>query len=115
MQNKNHLIGIGLFLFMFVFSSSAFSEPKLVWNPSSGVVTGYRIYFGPTVGNYPDFKEVGNVTEYPLSGLPLQESNTYFIIARAFNSAGESGDSNYIPWKVPDMTSPAPVQGVDVN
>ena len=115
MWNQKYFIGLGLFIFFIILSHSVFAESKLVWNASSGVVTGYRIYFGPSVGNYPDFKEVGNVTEYPLSGLPLQERNSYFIIARAYNSAGESGDSNYVPWKVPDRTSPAPVQGVSVN
>ena len=115
MKNTLNILLIGLCILMFIIPNAAFSEPKLAWNTSSGQVDGYRIYYGTTQGNYSNNKDVGNVTEYSLVALPLQERNTYYFIARAYNNAGESGDSNWVSWKVPDTTAPAPVQSVDIN
>jgi len=88
------------------------AEPRLAWDPSSGDVTGYRIYFGQSKGSHPDSQDVGNVTQYLLSKLALEEKKTYYFVARAYNGAGESGDSNEVSWLVPDMTAPLPPQGV---
>lgn len=109
------LFGIGLFFLATMIPYTAFSEPKLAWDSSSGEVDGYRIYYGATQGNYSNHKDVGVVTEYSLNNLPLQEGITYYFIARAYNSAGESGDSNWVSWKVSDSTAPAPVQSVNIN
>jgi hypothetical protein len=88
------------------------ADPKLVWDASSGDVTGYRVYYGLSAGSHPTSQSVGNVTEYPMSSLPLEESRTYYFVVRAYNGAGESGDSNEISWVAADRTPPSPPQGV---
>jgi hypothetical protein len=115
MKNMIGFLGVGFIILLFIIPNPAFSEPKLTWDTSSGQVDGYRIYYGTTQGTYSSNKDVGKVTEYSLANLSLQERKTYYFIARAYNSAGESGDSNWISWKVPDSTAPAPVQSVDVE
>jgi hypothetical protein len=91
------------------------AAPKLVWEPSSGDVDGYRIYYGTTSGQYQNSKDVGDVTEYPLTGLPLEEQKTYYLSTRAYNGAGESGNSNEVSWTVPDSTPPLPPIGISIR
>jgi predicted phage tail protein len=110
---------LGRIVFALVFLmlpvSEVFAGPMLAWDASSGEVTGYRIYYGTTQGTYNQNKDVGNVTQYSLSSLPLTEKQTYFFVARAYNSAGESGNSNVVNWTAPDSTAPMPPQGVTVK
>ncbi|MBW1716205.1 MAG: fibronectin type III domain-containing protein [Deltaproteobacteria bacterium] len=96
-------------------ASVSIADPKLVWDPSSGEVSGYRIYYGTAPGSHPNSHDVGNVTEYPLTSLPLEEKQTYYFVTRAYNAVGESGDSNEVSWTVPDMTAPLPPQQVSVQ
>jgi Fibronectin type III domain len=112
MNRKLVLLFLALFAFVCLAPTMVLAAPKLVWDPSSGVVTGYRIYFGQSQGSHPNSKDVGNVTQYLLSDLALQEKNTYYFVARAYNGVGESGDSNEVSWLVPDKTPPLPPQGV---
>ena len=79
-------------------------------------MTGYRIYYGTTQGNLNQNKSVGNVTQYPVLSLGnLTEKQHYFFTARAYNAAGESGNSNIVSWAVPDATAPMPPQGISVK
>jgi len=84
----------------------------LTWDASTGTVTGYRIYYGLNSGNYSGMEEVGNVTQYSLSNLPLQEKATYYFVVKAFNAAGESDPSNEVTYYCPDSTPPVPPQGL---
>lgn len=112
-MNRKIITGIlTVILFAWVVSGAALADPRLVWDASSGEVTGYRVYYGLSQGSHPNNQSVGKVTEYALSGLPLEESRTYYFVVRAFNGAGESGDSNEISWLVSDRTPPSPPQGV---
>jgi hypothetical protein len=72
------------------------AEVNLLWDASSGNPIGYRVYYGTTQGSHPYRVDVGNVTEYTLTG--LEEGVTYYFVARAYNDAGESGDSNEVSW-----------------
>lgn len=99
-------------LFAWVFPGVVFADPRLVWDPSSGDVSGYRVYYGLSQGSHPNSYDVGNVTECALGSLDLEEKKTYYFVTRAYNGAGESGDSNEVSWQVPDMTAPLPPQGV---
>jgi hypothetical protein len=57
-------------------------------------VSGYKIYYGSTSGNYDNAKDIGNVTIYTLSHL---QGETICFALTAFNSSGnESGYSNEI-------------------
>jgi hypothetical protein len=102
-------------IFLAVPLSEAFAAPMLAWDASSGEVTGYKVYYGTTQGSYNQNKDVGNVTQYPLTSLPLTERQTYFFVTRAYNAAGESGNSNAVSWTVPDYTAPMPPQGITVK
>jgi hypothetical protein len=104
-----------MLILSFALPLTAFAEPKLVWDPSTGEVNGYRIYYGLATGSYASNKDVGSVTEFPLANLPLQEKKTYYFTAKAYNGAGESAGSNEVSWTVPDRTPPAVPLGVTVE
>jgi hypothetical protein len=108
-------VGTMILISALLFPCLAFSEPKLTWESSSGDVEGYRIHYGTKSGQPSSMKDVGNVTEYPLSGLPLVEKQTYYLTTTAYNAAGESGNSNEVIWTAPDNTAPAPPQGVNIQ
>ncbi len=91
---------------------SAYAGTMLTWDASTGTVTGYRIYYGISSGNYTGIEEAGNVTQYSLTNLPLQEETTYYFVVRAYNDAGESEPSNEVTYYCPDSTPPVPPQGL---
>ncbi|MCD4720922.1 MAG: fibronectin type III domain-containing protein, partial [Desulfobacula sp.] len=91
------------------------SDSMLKWDASTGDVTGYTIYYGLSQGSYPFSEDVGNVTQYSLNNFSLSEGTTYYFVVRAYNAAGESGDSNVTSYAVPsagDTTPPVPPEGV---
>ena len=88
-----------VFSLLFIFCGTTVgyaADVHLTWDPSSGEVAGYRIYYGTSPGSHPNMVEVGNVTDYILTG--LSEGVTYYLVARAYNTYGESGDSNELQW-----------------
>ena len=104
---KKSVVSAFVFCVAFFLSALAFgAQVHLAWDPSSGQVDGYRIYYGTTPGSHPTRVDVGNVTDYLVTG--LQEATTYYFVVRAFNQYGESGDSNEISWTAPvnDATPP---------
>ncbi|MEA3361562.1 MAG: PKD domain-containing protein [Thermodesulfobacteriota bacterium] len=96
MFKKTIILLFGLFLFSSILSSAHAGDVVLSWSASSGDVTGYKIYYGTNPGDYTNNIDVGNVTQYQISG--LQEGNTYYFVARAYNDSGESDNSNEISW-----------------
>jgi hypothetical protein len=91
------------------------SDPMLKWDASTGDVSGYKIYYGLSQGNYPFSDDVGNVTQYSLSNFSLSEGTTYYFVVRAYNASGESDNSNVTTYSVPDSldtTPPLSPQGV---
>lgn len=91
------------------------SAAKLAWDPSTGDVQGYRLYYGTSASNYTNNVNVGNVTEYNIDSLPLQEGVTYYFAVKAYNAAGESAFSNQVSWTRGDTTPPDPPQGVSAK
>ena len=110
-MKKIHVAFFFLLTFWFI-QGQAIAQPLLSWDASTGEVDGYRIHYGTTQGQHPYSKDLGNVTEYHISDLSLQEKTTYFFVITAYNSAGESPPSNEVQWTVPDTTPPAPPQGL---
>lgn len=97
-------------LVLFVISSTVFAgQIRLTWNASAEPVSGYRLYYGLSSGNYTDNVDVGKVTTYTLT--ELQDGLTYYIAATAYNNAGESGYSNEASGEPTpdDITPPADV------
>ena len=79
------LIVIGFFLFFgapSVFGASL----NLAWNANTETdLSGYRIYYGTSSGNYTSVKEPGKVTSYALSD--LNEGTRYYITMSAFDTS----------------------------
>lgn len=106
---------LGIFMATFMLPSISYAGSNLVWDESSGDVSGYRIYYGTSQGSHNQNIDVGNATQYSLSSLPLNDNTTYYFIVRAYNDAGESGNSNEISWKAGDNTPPLPPKGITVE
>lgn len=82
-------------LVLFIMSSTVFAgEIKLAWDASPEPVSGYRLYYGLSSGNYTENIDVGKVTTYTLTG--LQDGQTYYIATTAYNDLGESDYSNEV-------------------
>ena len=60
---------LGLSLLLLVVAARALAAGvNLAWDPVvSPPADGYRIYYGPSVGNYPSSIDVGNTTTYTLT------------------------------------------------
>lgn len=86
----------------FLFSA----QIKLAWDPNTEPdLAGYRIYWGKSSRSYENSVDVGNVTQYTLTGLTAGE--TYFIAATAYNFSNmESDFSNEVSGVA---VEPAPV------
>ena len=88
-----------------LYAGSAYSaDVTLAWDGVSqtGVaVTGYRVYYGTDGQNYPTRGcEVANTT-CKVSG--LVDGETYYFVATAYNSYGQSGYSDPVSYTVPDV------------
>ena len=100
---------VSLLVFGSVLEVSA-ANVRLAWDPSpEPLVTGYRLYYGTSSGNYTNVIDAGNRTDYTVTG--LAEGTTYYFAATAYTGTGdESTFSNVASYTVPGGT-PAPVSG----
>ena len=74
-------------------------------------LAGYKIYYGTISGEYQLYKDVKNVTEYPIS-LPDNGRTYYFVVTAYDTSNNESIYSDEAdPITTPDKTSPGKVSG----
>lgn len=90
-----------LILFLWPIQICA-DEVNFQWGQSTGIVEGYRIYWGLTSdGPYPnqlcEMNENLNRSILNCSA-ELNPTIKYYLICRAYNTIGESGDSNEICW-----------------
>jgi hypothetical protein len=89
-----------IFILLFqlvIYLSNAFAaEVTLAWDPSTGDPDGYRIHYGTVSPNYDQTIDVGNITEYTVSG--LLPDVTYYFVTSAYNETGQSGFSNEVSW-----------------
>jgi hypothetical protein len=77
-------------------STSSSTIASLSWDPDSSTnLAGYKVYMGTASGAYGTSFNVGNVTSYSVSNLPL--GTTYFFVVTAYNTSGvESLPSNEV-------------------
>ena len=85
----------------------------LKWDASTGEVDGYIVYWGTETGVYPFHENVGNVLEV---GTPNQDGalaehfqlnpGTWYFVVRAYNTIGESGDSNIADLTITENIQP---------
>jgi hypothetical protein len=82
-------------------SISFAAQITLTWNSNAeSHLAGYRLYYSTTSRNYSASKDVGNTTQYTLSG--LQEGLTYYFTLTAYdNSGNESAYSEELMHTVP--------------
>ena len=86
---------------LLLFASAACAEEvHFQWGSSSGQVDGYRIYCGTVYGGPYSVQlcEVDGVTHE--HKMVLKDTQEYYLVVRAFNRYGESGDSNEVCWTV---------------
>ena len=70
-----------LILFPFVTHGA---EVTLAWDANTEPdLAGYNIYYGTASGDYSDSIDVGDVTEYPVTG--LDDGGTYYFAATAYD------------------------------
>ena len=97
------------FLLVLFITVPAFAA-SLVWDASTGQVNGYIVYFGPTSGDHAQYHyDNGTDTSCDMSNLNLVPGIDYTFTVRAWNTAGESGDSNSVTYTVPAYSPPANV------
>ena len=77
----------------------------LTWNPSiDPAVVGYNIHYGVVSGVYTGSNNVGNVTNFTITG--LAGGTTYYFVATSYDSNGiESDFSNQITVTTPAVTN----------
>ena len=85
-------------LLLFVVTPSLAADVTFTWGESTGQVDGYRIMWGDTAGGPYDnmlcFVD-GTTTTYVTT---LNDNQVYYLVVRAHNRYGESGDSNELCW-----------------
>jgi hypothetical protein len=89
-------------LVLFFSTAPAFAaDVTLAWNPNTEEdLFGYRIYYGTASGDYDYTLEVGNQTEYTVTG--LEEGLLYYFAATAYDlSWNESGYSDEVVYAPP--------------
>jgi PKD repeat protein len=103
LSGLNGLTGPGLlFVFLLLAAGRAFGGGvTLAWDAvSDPSVVGYRVYTGPSAGDYTSSIAVGNTTTYTESN--LVEGATYHFAATAYDAAGtQSGFSNDVGVTIP--------------
>jgi cytoskeletal protein RodZ len=80
-------------------------QVTLAWDPNpEPEVSGYRLHYGLSSGDYTTTIDVGNVTTHVLDG--LTEGRAYFFVVTAYDRDGdESGYSNEVSCTPPVPTS----------
>jgi hypothetical protein len=113
--NKTIFKSNALIFFIIIFTTSTLSAANLVWNPSSGNVDGYKIYYGTSSTNPTNMIDVGNTTEYTLDQLPLSENTQYYFCVTAYNTASESPPCASVAYTPSDSTPPLAPVGLTVK
>jgi hypothetical protein len=95
---------------IFIVQFSYGASLDLQWDANiEGYLVGYRVYYGNSSGNYEEHVDVGNVTEYELSG--LNEEETYYITLTAYdtfnNESEKSNEISAVAQLPPDTQDPA--------
>src|SRR5690606_20156994 len=80
-------------------AATAQQSVTVAWDRNSdGRTAGYRVFYGPSPGNYVSNVDVGNAITYTAS---IPAGATYYIVVRAYNAGGTLGPpSNEISARV---------------
>jgi hypothetical protein len=79
-------------LTFFILPVLAYSaEVTLAWDPNDeDDLAGYKIYYGTSSGNYSTSVDVGNTTEYTITG--LNDATIYYFAATAYDTSDNESD-----------------------
>ena len=102
------LLTLGLSLLVFTCTTHA-GQVTLAWDANTtSDLGGYKLYYGPTSGNYTGNVNVGNQTSYTLTALTAGQ--TYYFAVKAYDRLrqNESAFSNAVQATIP-ITTAAPV------
>ena len=107
---RKSFLTLFLLVSILVFGSSLEASAvnvKLAWDPSpEPLVTGYRLYYGTSSGNFTNVVDAGNRTEYTVTG--LNAGTSYYFVVTAYTGAGdESTFSNMASYTLPGGASAA--------
>ncbi|MDA8166010.1 MAG: fibronectin type III domain-containing protein [Desulfobacteraceae bacterium] len=100
------LVLISISLWMVLQSPAAMAaQVRLAWDANTETdLAGYKLHYGTTSGNYNQTVDVGNQTNFLLTG--LTDGQTYYFAATAYDTAGlASGYSNEVSWTMPSATT----------
>ena len=88
-----------------IFTSSSFGAIVLWEANSEADLAGYNLYYGTSSQNYRFVVDVGNVTDYNLTNLNLNEAVTYYLALTSYDTSGnESGLSEELDYFAEDET-----------
>jgi hypothetical protein len=110
---RKHSLTLLLLVSLLIFGSACEAsavDVKLAWDPSpEAMVTGYRLYYGTSSGNYMNYIDAGNRTDCTVTG--LDAGTTYYFAATAYTGTGdESIFSNETLYTLPGA-APSPSSG----
>jgi len=100
---------------LFFSTAFVFAETATVsWDANTeSDLSGYKIYYGTSSGNYDDVLDVGNTTSFIINNLAV--GTTYFFVVTAYDfSANESGFSGEVSF-TPTQGTPPQITGVSVG
>lgn len=109
-------------LVMFSIPPSAFagtSSVTLQWDaPTTNAdgtpltdLAGYKLYYGPSSGNYIKNIDVGNVTTYKASALP---DGSYYFVVTAYDTGGNESDYSNEVHSILDTMKPGKPGGCKI-
>jgi len=97
-----------------LFAQQAFgqaaAQATVAWNPVTGQVAGYDVYYGVSSGNYTATLNAGNNTSTTLQNLSAQ---TYYIAITAYNSSNDQ--SGFSPELVIDALTASAGSGGTIS
>jgi hypothetical protein len=93
-----------LFLLLAVSNAPA-ADVKIAWDANTeSDLAGYKLFYGTTSRSYLNSIDVGNTTEYTLTG--LIEGTTYYFAAKAYDTSDNESDySQELVYTLPTINS----------
>jgi hypothetical protein len=113
-RQNSLLLLVGAALLCVAMGSSA-AAATLMWDSGGGLTDGYKVYYGTSASDPSQTIDVGNVTQYSIDHLPLNENVEYFFGVSAYNVTGESPRSQSVSYTPADNTPPSPPAGLRVD
>lgn len=104
MNYKHCIVMILAFVFMLLFPVGSSFGVELVWDASTGIVNGYRVFYTDGTNNWS--KDVGNTTSVNIDDLYLDVGVEYSFEVRAYNAVGHSPPSNIVTYTRYDLVIP---------